>query len=441
VSEVLTVESPVKGADSAPKPVGGVPSHNDARWVWLAVAVAFALRYAWVLIGHKYVFTNPNHYDFGEEMGAIARAIVTGHGFSSPFPELSGPTTWVAPVYPLLIAAVFKIFGLYSTASALVMLALNSAFSALTCWPIYLIARQLTTRRIAIYSMWLWAVVPQFMVWAIDWIWDAALTGLVVTTFALVAIRMGRAATRKQWILFGLAWGVTALLNPTTLSLLPFMMMYIAWNARRRGEPWFGRAALCALMAVLVVTPWLVRNYRAFGKFVFIRGNFWAEIRYGNATGAQGFELGFTHPEINNLERERYLKFGEQAYFEAKKRDAKQFIKDNPRYFQRLCQNRILLFWWDFGDYYGYTPDVLMTIARRIFSTLALLGMIWLFIKRRRGAFVVASVLCVFPAPFYLTYYQGRYRHVLEPLLLLCAVWAVAQVREFKRLFPADKFH
>ncbi|MGZ4816063.1 MAG: ArnT family glycosyltransferase [Terriglobales bacterium] len=436
MSEVLTVETPVKVVDSCTESAPGKPS--TPRSVCWAVAVAFALRYGWVLIAHKYRFTLPTHYDFGEEMGAVARSLVIGHGFSSPFPELSGPTTWVAPLYPLLIAGVFKIFGLYSTASALVMLALNSAFSALTCWPLYLVGRELTTRRVAMYSMWLWAIVPQFMVWAINWIWDAALTGLVLTTFVLITLRMSRGATRKQWIGFGLAWGLAALLNPTLLSVLPFMLLYIGWQAWRRGEPWVGRAALCCVLVVLVVTPWLVWNYRAFGKFVFIRGNFWAEMRFGNAIYGDGTEMGFTHPEVNMYERKKYLTMGEQGYFEWKKRDTVEFIRTYPKYFAELCGRRVLLFWWDFDDVSGYTDWILLAIGRRIFSTLAFVGMIWLFVKGRRGAFVVASVLCVFPAVFYLTYPPARYRHVLEPLLLICAVWAVAHVREFKRLFPAE---
>lgn len=434
--EAVISEIPVESIAPA------VPPQSDrgiTKWVWVATALAFALRLGWVLLGHKYVYIQPDHYDFGEEMGAVARALATGHGFSSPFPELSGPTTWVAPVYPFLIAGVFKIFGVYSTASAVVMLALNAAFSALTCLPLYLVARELTTRRIAMYSVWLWAVVPQFMVWGITWIWDVSLTGLIVTTLVLVTLRMSRGTTWKQWTLFGVGWGLTALLNPTTLSLLPFLMLYIAWSARKRGEPWFARAAMCSLMIVLVVTPWLVRNYFAFGKFVFIRGNFWAEMRFGNAIWSDGTEMRFTHPEVNKYERHKYLTMGEQGYFDWKKRDTIAFIREYPNYFAQLCGRRVLLFWWDFDDVSGYTTWILLAMGRRIFSTLSLVGMVWLFVKRKRGAFVVASVLCVFPAVFYLTYPPARYRHVMEPLLLICALWALAQVREFKKLFPADE--
>jgi 4-amino-4-deoxy-L-arabinose transferase-like glycosyltransferase len=319
------------------------------------------------------------------------------------------------------------------------MLALNCAFSALTCVPIYLVGREVTTRRVSLYSAWLWAIIPQFMMWAVTWLWDAALDGLVLTTFVLVTIRLSRGATRKQWILFGAAWGLAGLLNPTLLTVLPFLMLYIAWNAHLRNEPWMGRLAACSLMVVLVITPWLVRNYLAFGKFVFIRGNFWAEMRFGNSIWADGTELSFTHPEINQYERHKYLTLGEQGYFDWKKRDTKQFLHEYPEFFANLCGRRVLLYWWDFDDYYGLPRDAIWAIGRRTFSTLALVGMIWLFVKRRKGAFAVASALCAFPVVNYISFPAARYRHVLEPLLLLCAVFAVSQVTEFKKLFPADQ--
>ncbi len=137
-------------------------------------------------------------------------------------------------------------------------------------------------------------------------------------------------------------------------------------------------------------------------------------------------------------ERQKYLTLGEQGYFEWKKQQTLQFIREYPWYFRELCGRRVLLFWWDFDDVSGYTEWILLAMGRRIFSTVAFIGMIWLFVKRRKGAFVVASVLCVFPVVFYLTYPPARYRHVLEPLLVICAMWALAQVKEFKRLFATD---
>jgi hypothetical protein len=417
-----------------------VPSstRSNSRTVWIAVAVAFALRFGWVLLAHSYRFSRPDHFDFGQEIGAIASSLATGNGFSSPFLEWSGPTTWVAPVYPFLLAAVFKIFGVYSTASALVILGFNCACSALTCWPIWKIAERITNRRVAQLAIWLWALLPPFMAWSVFWVWDAALTTLVLTWIVWLTIRLSNEVTLRQWLGFGVLWGIAALLNPSLLSVLPFTIAYIAWKSRVRGERWLAPALLCCSVVVLTITPWLIRNYFAFGQFVFIRGNFWAEMRYGNSAYGDGTWMSFTHPENNAYERQKLLQLGELKYFDRKKQDTLEFIRTYPWYFRELCFRRVLLYWWDFQDLNGDTPDVLRAIARRTFSTMALLGVVFLWIRRREGAFLLSAVLVVFPVPYYLTYPYGRYRHVLEPLLLICALYCVAQLKEFKTYFATD---
>ncbi len=63
-----------------------------------------------------------DHWHFGYEAGRIARSIVEGHGFGSPLFEDTGPTAWMTPVYPYLVAGVFKVFGVYTKTSAIVLL-------------------------------------------------------------------------------------------------------------------------------------------------------------------------------------------------------------------------------------------------------------------------------------------------------------------------------
>src|SRR6202051_968570 len=100
---------------------------------WI-VGIALFLRVAWILIGHTYKFKSAeNNFSFGWETGRIGAAIASGHGFSNPFGGQTGPTAWESPVYPYLTAGVFHLFGIYSRASAFVLLTINSVFSALTC--------------------------------------------------------------------------------------------------------------------------------------------------------------------------------------------------------------------------------------------------------------------------------------------------------------------
>src|ERR1700678_2324953 len=135
---------------------------GDARrsLLWM-VLVALLLR----LVVMSFLYperTDPyrDHWRMGGEAGRIARSIAQGEGFSNPLFGKTGPTAWLAPVFPYLLAGIFKTFGIYSNASAIAALALNCLFSALTCIPIYFIAKKHFGETAAAWAGWGWALFP-----------------------------------------------------------------------------------------------------------------------------------------------------------------------------------------------------------------------------------------------------------------------------------------
>ena len=111
-------------------------------FLWL-LPLSFVLQLAAIAAFHQYR-TRPgdDHFEFGWEMGRVGRSIALGQGFSSPYEGDTGPTAWEPPLYPYLIGAVFKVFGIYTQASAWVLLSINSLFATLTCIPIFFIAQR-----------------------------------------------------------------------------------------------------------------------------------------------------------------------------------------------------------------------------------------------------------------------------------------------------------
>src|SRR5271155_131101 len=96
---------------------------------WAVFWAAFLVRVAYLTLAHTYrIRSFDDHMLFGEEMGRIARALATGYGFSDPFRGHTGPSAWVGPLFPLLLAAVFKLFGVFTPLSAWVILTLDSLF-------------------------------------------------------------------------------------------------------------------------------------------------------------------------------------------------------------------------------------------------------------------------------------------------------------------------
>src|SRR6266571_2488194 len=169
---------------------------------WITV-VAFALRLGFILIAHTYRFKpDQNNFSFGYEMGRIGRAIAIGRGFADPFDSPTGPTAWEPPLYPYLIAGVFKLTGIYTSASALILLSLNSIFSALTCIPIFLIARRCFSEKVAVWTAWMWALLPSVMFWCTRWVWETSLAALLLALIFWLTLEMEGLTGVKPWIAF-----------------------------------------------------------------------------------------------------------------------------------------------------------------------------------------------------------------------------------------------
>ena len=102
----------------------------------LIVLVALLLRvgFAWDYVGQnsrQALAVLP----FLQESGNIAASLASGHGFSSPFRIETGPTAWMPPAYPWLLAGIFRVFGVRTYGSFLAAVALNILCSAFTCVP------------------------------------------------------------------------------------------------------------------------------------------------------------------------------------------------------------------------------------------------------------------------------------------------------------------
>src|SRR5579864_8268834 len=155
------------------------------------VGIALFLRISWILIGHTYRFKpTDDNFGFGWEMGRIAASLASGHGFSAPFGPPTGPTAWEPPLYPYLAAAAFHVFGVYSRASALVLLTLSSLFSALTCIPIFRIARRMFSEKVAVGAAWSWALLPNVIFWCTRAVWETSLSALLLATLLWLALTL-----------------------------------------------------------------------------------------------------------------------------------------------------------------------------------------------------------------------------------------------------------
>jgi len=430
--------------DAATTPMPALLSARRRWWAnartsffWIVI-IAFAVRFGYIVIGHTYRFrsdkkglavqASEKDFDFGFEMGRIGRSLAEGQGFSSPFNDTTGPTAWEPPLYPFLIACVFRLFGIYSRTSALVLLSLNSIFSALTCIPIFLIAKRCFDERVAVWTSWTWALLPSVIFWCTRWVWETSLAALLLAIIFLLALEMAERDGMKPWLQFGLLWGVAALTNTALLSFLPVSGLWVWYQRARLGKRSLAGVVLASVIFAACATPWLVRNHGVFGKFVFIRSNFGAELRLGNGPGADGTWMDYLHPTKNVLEMRRYRDLGELAYVAERKREAVAYIREDYARFAALSVKRFIYYWAGLPKA-GENP-VSAFFRKSLFlasSVLAFWGLGRALRQHRPGAWLFFWLVVFYPLVYYFVFPHPRYRHPIEPELGILILYVISE--------------
>ena len=408
-------------------------SKARTSFFWMVV-IAFALRFGWIVVAHTYKFkTLDDNFSFGWEMGRIGRSLAQGQGFGNPFSESTGPTAWEPPLYPLLIAGVFKLFGIYTHTSALVLLSLNSLFSAITCIPIFLIAKRCFGEKLAVWTTWLWAVMPSVMYWCTRWVWETSLAALLLALAFWLTLDLEERDGPIPWIQFGMLWGIAALANTSLLAFLPVAGLWAWYRRWKRGKSSLAGIALAGLLFVACIAPWLARNHRTLGVMV-LRSNFGAELRIGNGPGADGTWREYLHPTQNVYQMRRYRQMGEVAYVAERKREAVAFIREDYRRFLEISLKRFIYYW-------GGVPRLseipaLAPIKNSVFlasSLLAFWGLGRALRQHRPGAWLFFWLILFYPAVYYAVFPYPRYRHPIEPELGILIVYVISEAQKQNR--------
>jgi 4-amino-4-deoxy-L-arabinose transferase-like glycosyltransferase len=402
------------------------------------VASAFLLRAFFAALCFRDIPTSsPNFGDFGAEMGWVARSIVTGHGFSSPFWPLTGPTALVPPLYPWLLAGVFRVFGLYTVHASLAILLIQSLFSALTCIPIYLIVKNAlgfnalgfnaNAERTAQLAAWLWVVYPFSIFYGATQVWDYAQTSFLFAVCFYLAQRLPARQTLLAWLGFGAFYGITALSNPSVLSLLPFLLLLALWHAWKKDGRWFLRGLTVTIAFFAVIAPWSVRNFRTFHHAnVPIRDGFWLEFYAGNHGDTSNSNPPAAHPATNATEMQLYESQGEIAYLATKHQLSNQFVKQHPAWFAAVSLRRVFRFWtgiWSFAP--TYLRDQPLDIPNFFFCTCITIVMLrglrrwWRVDATAVLPYII--VILLFPIPYYLSHASMDYRQPIEPEIIILA--------------------
>ena len=401
----------------------------------LIVAIAFVARVGFAVSqARKIPDAALAHVPFENETGSIAQAIATGQGYSNPFARNTGPTAWLTPIYPWLAVAAFKIFGVFTIRAFYFLVFLNIVFSSVACVPLYAVGKRIAGIGVGAIAAWLWAVYPNAVMTPFEWIWDTSLATLLSVVLLWATMLLAESRRMRDWCLYGLLWGFVLMTNPSLGSLLPFLLGWAAyrawWKASRvENNSRLLQPAAALAIAILCCVPWTIRNYSVFHRFVPLRSNFPLELYIGNNENYDDQHPHYPGMVTKDRETWRYIKMGETPFMDEEMRKAKKFIFSHPRVEGILFYERFIAFWGGIPnpiDKLMQTDSLLvrsLILCAMLSGVGALAGVVVLIWKQSDYAFPLAIYPIIFPFLYYITHTSLRYRHPIEPeILLLTAI-------------------
>ncbi len=400
------------------------------------------------------------------EHGQIAENLLAGRGFTIEFLGREGPTSQQAPFYPGLLAAAYACFGVDSPAATLAVQLLQCVAGTALVLAVVWLGWVLVPDRpgvgwvagigAAVYPTHLYMVTHmQVALWA----------ALLLTTLLALVMSARWRATWWGAVVGGCLAGALLLVEPILALALPVCGIAF-WLGEGIGEEdgrWAGRfrvlplarAGLMAAVAGLIVAPWLVRNRRVHGEWVFVKSSFGYAFWQANNPLSWGTDKVPT-PSAERLRREHdgTLAGMDRALWEARHetvyiddlllrptgyrelaglsepersrrlgRRAVAFIRANPARYAELCLNRLRYFLL-FDE---TNPKASNRIYRAATVTWLVLALVGLLVSRDRWrrlwpTYAIFLLVTLFHA---LVITSVRFRIPLEPLSFVWAAWAV----------------
>jgi 4-amino-4-deoxy-L-arabinose transferase-like glycosyltransferase len=258
---------------------------------------AFAVRVAAIFVigdsklDHEYATLVPNlmngkgysYYSLTQD-GTITNEYV-------PNAVVNMPSAFKPPIYSMLVAATGFIVGI-DTAGMIVIEVIQAFFGAIICWLIYDVARMKFNKHTAFWALMISSVYP-LLVFATGQISDLTLQVFLRCFLFWLLIKLEEQPTsRALIILTGLSLGALLTARTEMWLYLPFILLWIIWALK---EKWLRAFAPIMTIALIVVAPWIIRNYIQFGAITLNTSggiNLWE----GQNENAKGIPSWYTWP-------------------------------------------------------------------------------------------------------------------------------------------------
>ena len=403
----------------------------------LGIAVGAAvLRLAWVFRSETFPVEGMDMLFYDER----AQRLAAGFGYSYQAGAEGIPTGLFPPGYPFALAGVYKLFGTSLEAGQV----FNVVISVVLVLATYLLARLALGRTEAILAAMLWAVFPSQIIWT-SLLMPELLFALAVTSSMIFVYVSSKAeTTRSQFLAIAVAGtlaGAAILMKGQAIGLF---LVVAVWLILLRHPGALRKAALFALLMVLVLVPWSVRNAVSLNAPVLVSTNIGWNAVIGHHDLADG---GFWSPAGAKI-FDRYILIpnpkGQIKRNQLGVRLAWEWARSHPKEELNLVRRKVLILWEDDDDavswqelgavpkFMGNGERAFLTKTSNYFyyGILAAAGVGLVDGLRRRSSWALLVVLMAFywTAFHVLFFAANRYHYPLAPMLSITAAMGLLAI-------------
>jgi len=411
-----------------------------SQWPWVIALAVLALlaRVAAVAI------LADRHTAYYEYM-LIARNLLGGLGYS--FDDDGGmpmqPTSFQPPLYVYWCAAFMRL----SPHNYLPLYLAQAAVGASGVFPAYLAGNGFFGRPAGLGFAAAYAVFPEMIVLTVrpvpEWLYVVVFLWLLVLYLSLRSKLPAAGIPFGLAVLFGVVAGLGMLVKATVLLQAVAVFLALLLLVRWRLSVLVRHAWPAAVAMLVILAPWVVRNYRVQHRWIPLRTGLGQSLWIGNNAvsegslwTADGRKVRFAllaesdfHSRMPDDEQDR------DDYYLS---HALSFIRDHPLRYARLCGNRLAYFLW-FDPNHPLARSSVYRVSYVLLLAVAAAGIL-LSVRRRRLDPVLPLTYLLYLLFYVPVLSAPRYRIIPVLLLLLLASYAAGALVEWRREQHA-RFH
>lgn len=351
-----------------------------------------------------------------------AQNLVAGRGLSTTslkeYPPL--PDTRRMPLYPIFLATIYKVFGTNYTAARV----MQAFMASLLCIMIYYLGSTMFNQSVglmaasyaAIYQpfiRYLFYGGPAFLLSEQLFSFLLVLMGLVLSTSILTE-------SLSWFFISGIFLGLSTLMRSEIFLFPIFVFLILLYKASWSLKRSLRQFGLITLAFLLMLAPWIFRNYRVHRSFVPLTTLGGRVFYYGNNPLAKG---GYAIPEIAE---EEFIGLSEVQLDRLYYKKGIEFLKNYPKNLPKLFLKKILVHWF-VRDHNAFN------LFYSFMLPFAIYGFILILYATYKGwtnaSYLIPIAFVVYSSLIALVFFgQPRFRLSIEPYLIIMAAYGFSSI-------------